>query len=184
MRSRRISASKIAADKLCEAYALAFDLPVLTLRPFNTYGPRQSLRAIIPTILTQLLDGSPTVKLGSLHPQRDFTYVADTVDGFVRAATVDIEPGDVVQLGTGESISVAGLFDLCQEVVGSGATVAFDEQRSRPSSSEIDILLSDPGRAKETLGWTPTVGLRQGIERTAAWLVDHGHGVRGSEYVV
>ena len=177
------SATKIAADKLCEAYALSFGLPVTILRPFNTYGPRQSRRAVIPTILTQLLRGSPSVNLGSLEPQRDYTYVSDTVDGFVRAATVGSERYGVVQLGSGQSISVADLFALCRDVVGSDATVTVDPQRSRPPSSEIDILLSDPRRAEEVLGWTPTVSLRLGIERTAAWLLDHADIGDADDYV-
>src|ERR671918_324274 len=103
------AASKIAADQLCEAYARSYSTPVVILRPFNTYGPRQSARAVIPTILGQLLAGATEVRIGSLHPRRDFTYVSDTVDGFVRMALADLEPGTLVQLGTGRSVSIGEL---------------------------------------------------------------------------
>ena len=168
------SASKIAADKLCEAYALSFETQVATLRPFNTFGPRQSLRAVIPTVLAQLLAGAETIHLGSLSPRRDFTYVSDTVDGFVKAVKTDLEAGEVVQLGTGTSVSIGELVDLCMEVVGTNATVTTDEQRVRPQGSEVEVLMSDPALAADRLGWSPTVSLEQGLELTAAWLERRG----------
>jgi NAD dependent epimerase/dehydratase len=166
------SASKIGADKLCEAWALSFGVPAVVLRPFNTYGPRQSSRAVIPTILTQLLAGADTVVLGSLHPRRDFTFVTDTVDGFVRIALADLEPGETIQLGTGTALSVKELFDLSCEILGTTARTELDEQRVRPTGSEVQVLLSDPARAEELLGWRPTVSAREGIERCARWLED------------
>jgi NAD dependent epimerase/dehydratase len=168
------SASKIAADKLCEAYALSFGTRVATLRPFNTFGPRQSLRAVIPTVLAQLLAGADTIHLGSLSPRRDFTYVSDTVDGFIKAATHDLGPGEVVQLGTGTTVSIGELVELCQRVVGTSVDVTTDEERVRPARSEVEVLLSDPSRAAERIEWTPTVDLEEGLRRVVAWLKQRG----------
>jgi len=167
------SATKIAADKLCESYALSFGTPVVTLRPFNTYGPRQSRRAVIPTILAQLQSGQTAVRLGSLLPQRDFTYATDTADGFVRMATAALAPGSTVHLGTGSCVSIGDLFALCCDVTGVEAEAVADDQRIRPDGSEVDILLSDPSLAGELLGWTPQVSLLEGLARTAEWLADN-----------
>jgi NAD dependent epimerase/dehydratase len=164
------SASKIAADKLCEAYALSFGTRVATLRPFNTYGPRQSLRAVIPTVLAQLIAGAESLHLGSLTPRRDFTYVSDTVDGFVKAVTHHLEPGEVVQLGTGTAVSIGELVELCQKVVGTEVVVTTDDERVRPAASEVEVLLSDPSYAAERLSWSPTLTLERGLELTAEWL--------------
>jgi NAD dependent epimerase/dehydratase len=164
------SATKIAADKLCESYALSFGTPVTILRPYNTFGPRQSARAVIPTILSQLLAGARTIRLGAVTPRRDFTFVADTCDGFVRAAAADLEPGTVVQLGTGRTVSIGETFDLCRSVLGVDAEVVTDEQRVRPAGSEVEILQSDPSLAKSLLGWTPQVSLEDGLAQTAEWL--------------
>ena len=164
------SASKIAADKLCEAYALSFGTQVATLRPFNTFGPRQSLRAVIPTVLAQLLAGAETIHLGSLSPRRDFTYVSDTVDGFIRAVTTGLTPGEVIQLGTGTSVSIGELVHMCQQVVGTQVAVTTDEERVRPPGSEVEVLLSDPSHATDRLGWTPSVSLADGLANTAMWL--------------
>ncbi|WP_228684972.1 SDR family NAD(P)-dependent oxidoreductase [Amycolatopsis thermoflava] len=164
------AASKIAADQLCEAYARSFDLDVRTLRPFNTFGPRQSARAIIPTILGQLLAGHTRVRLGSLTPRRDFTYVSDTVDGFVRMGLADLAPGTLVQLGTGEDISIGELFDVCCRVTGADAVPETQSIRVRPRASEVEILRSDPGNAQSVLGWRAETALMDGIKRTAAWL--------------
>lgn len=164
------SASKIAADKLCEAWACSFDTPVVVLRPFNTYGPRQSARAIMPTLLGQLLAGIDPVRLGSLEPRRDFTYVSDTVDGMVRAATADLEAGEVVQLGTGTAVSIAELVERAGRLLGVAPGVALEEQRVRPGHSEVMVLQSDPRRAAQRLGWRPTVDLDAGMRLTAEWL--------------
>lgn len=164
------SATKIAADKLCESYALSFGTPVTILRPYNTFGPRQSARAVIPTILSQLLAGASTIRLGAVSPRRDFTFVADTCDGFVRAAAVDLEPGTVVQLGTGRTVSIGETFDMCRAVLGVDAEVVTDEQRVRPAGSEVEILQSDPSLAESLLGWTPQVTLEEGLAQTAEWL--------------
>jgi NAD dependent epimerase/dehydratase len=164
------SASKIGADKMCEAYALSFDVPVTTLRPFNTYGPRQSMRAVIPTILGQMHAGISPIRLGNTSPQRDFTFVSDTVDGFVRMADAQLAPGITVQLGTGTTISVAELVELCGEIVGVTPEVAVDDDRIRPEGSEVDILLSDPSLAAELIGWKPQVLLRDGLAEMSAWM--------------
>jgi NAD dependent epimerase/dehydratase len=171
------SASKIAADKLCEAYALSFETQVVTLRPFNTYGPRQSLRAVIPTVLAQLIAGAEELHLGSLTPKRDFTYVTDTVDGFVRAATSQLVAGEVVQLGTGITVSIGELVKACQKVLGTAAAVTTDDERLRPRGSEVEVLLSDPTNAADRLGWKPTVDLAEGLEQTADWLRNRSRSV-------
>jgi NAD dependent epimerase/dehydratase len=168
------SASKIAADKMCESYALSFGTDVATLRPFNTFGPRQSLRAVIPTVLAQLLAGAERIHLGSLSPKRDFTFVSDTVEGFVKMALADLVPGEVVQLGTGTSVSIGELVDICQRVVGSTAEVSTDESRIRPVGSEVEVLLSDPSVAAERIGWRPVVDLEEGLRHTATWLEERG----------
>jgi NAD dependent epimerase/dehydratase len=165
------AASKIAADKLCEAYAASYGVDVATLRPFNTFGPRQSMRAVIPTVLAQLLAGAAEIRLGNLAPRRDFTFVSDTVDGFVRAAAGGLESGEVVQLGTGSAISVGDLVELCRVVTGrDDAAVVVEGERVRPDGSEVEVLLSDPSVARERLGWEPTVGLEEGLRETASWI--------------
>lgn len=164
------SATKIAADQLCQAYARTFGANVMTLRPFNTYGPRQSARAIIPTILGQLLTGTKSVRLGNLAPRRDMTFVADTVDGFVSMATADLEPGELVHLGTGTSVSIGELFQLCCDVMETDAEVVTDEKRLRPEAGEVQVLLSDPSRAKDLLKWQADTTLREGLCDTARWL--------------
>lgn len=176
------SASKIGADKLTEAYARSFDVPVVVLRPFNTYGPRQSARAVIPTILGQLLAGITEVRLGSLSPRRDFTFVDDTVDGFVRIARADLEPGSVVQLGTGSATSIGDLFDLACEVTGVSARPVVDQQRVRPDRSEVQVLLSDPSSARDLLGWQPRVELRGGLTSCAEWLSGRVDARRATTY--
>lgn len=176
------SATKIAADKLCESYARSFGTPVVTLRPFNTFGPRQSTRAVIPTILTQMLCGGGDLHLGSLHPRRDFTFVTDTVEGFIRMATADIPAGDVIQLGTGAAVSVGELVEVCRRVTGSAAEVLVDDQRTRPTGSEVEVLLSDPRKAAAALGWSPQVSLEDGLVKVADWLAPRVSPRRAAEY--
>ena len=175
------AASKASADLLALSYHASFGTPVVVLRPFNTYGPRQSLRAIIPTIAAQLIAGGP-VRLGATKPTRDFTYVGDTVDGFLRAADADAL-GQVVQLGTGEEISIGDLARTVADVVGAPLTLESDETRMRPLDSEVMRLVSDPSRARETLGWAPAVALKDGIRRTVDWLRRDASITRASEYV-
>lgn len=177
------AASKIAADQLAESYHRSFDLPVVTVRPFNTYGPRQSARAVVPAIASQCL-ASRNVKLGSLHPTRDLTYVDDTVDGFVRAATAKDAIGQVVNLGSGREISIGDLADTLVRVCGGKSMIERDDQRVRPSGSEVDRLCADNDRARRLLGWEPRVALDDGLVRTVTWLDSHLSLYRPDEYSV
>jgi UDP-glucose 4-epimerase len=169
------SASKIAADKLCEAYHCSFRLPVVTVRPFNTYGPRQSARAVLPAMLTQLLAGRQRIRLGHLDPRRDLLFVEDTVDGFTRAATAERVEGEVIQLGTGRALSIRELFDLACRTLGVEAEIEQDADRFRPEASEVMVLQADPSKARALLGWEPRTTLEDGLARTAEWLRGHQH---------
>jgi dTDP-glucose 4,6-dehydratase len=177
------AASKIGADKLMDSMHRAHGLPVVVLRPFNTYGPRQSARAVIPTIITQALRGS-TIKLGSLAPRRDLTYVEDTAAGFVAAARADGVVGRTIQLGTGHAASVGRIVGFVGELLGKELTVQTDPQRVRPAASEVQMLLSDPSRARESCGWEPHMELRDGLERTIAWIEAHQERFREGQYVI
>jgi len=167
------AASKIAADKLCESYAASFETPVVVLRPFNTYGPRQSMRAVIPTVLRQLLEPEATVRVGTLETRRDFTFVTDTAAGFVAAATAELDAGEVVQLGTGRCWSVAEIIETAGRMLGVEPVLHPETARLRPQASEVQILLSDPAKAAHRLQWQPTVELGDGLAATAAWLDKH-----------
>jgi NAD dependent epimerase/dehydratase len=164
------SASKIAADMLALSYWYSFELPVSVVRPFNTYGPKQSTRAVIPAILAQLHAGVRKVKLGATTPTRDFTYVDDTARGFLAVASSDEAIGEVVNLGAGKEITMGDLAALLIDVTGSSATVVTDETRLRPGRSEVTRLLSDNSKARELTGWTPEVDLREGLTRTSDWV--------------
>lgn len=177
------AATKIAADQLCESYARSFGVDVLTLRPFNTFGPRQSARAVIPTVLSQLLSGHVRVKLGNLLPKRDFTYVADTVEGFLRLAAAQLPPGTLVHLGTGHAVSIGELFSLCCEVTGVDAQVDTDEDRIRPEGGEVQILLSAPDEAHRLLDWRAQMPLVEGLKETAAWLSPRVDASRAQRYL-
>jgi NAD dependent epimerase/dehydratase len=178
------SASKIAADKMAEAYHCSFALPVSTLRPFNTFGPRQSSRAIIPTIAGQLLWGGPELRLGSLEPVRDFTYVSDTCEGFCRLAECEAAIGQLVHLGTGHAVTVGDLVKLLFEITGRTKPVIQTAERKRPQKSEVFTLLSNPGRARELLGWQPQVSLRVGLERVVAFVKEHPKLYQGEAYAI
>jgi NAD dependent epimerase/dehydratase len=167
------AASKVGADQLALSYHASFELPVMLLRPFNTYGPRQSTRAVLPTILLQLIEGQREIELGRLDPRRDLTFVADTVDGFVRAGLAPGVEGTTIQLGTGRSVSIGDLFETAQRVLGVDATIKHDPRRLRPDASEVLVLLSDPTLAQQRLGWTAPTSLEEGIARTAEWLRVH-----------
>jgi UDP-glucose 4-epimerase len=164
------AATKVAADQLVLAYHSSFGTPAVVLRPFNTYGPRQSARAVLPTILTQLLAGRTEIELGRLDTRRDLTFVDDTVNGFIRVAQVDGLEGRVIQLGTGRAVSIQELFDLAVTIVGQSAVIRSDPRRLRPLSSEVLTLQSSPELAGRVLGWEPQVTLEEGIGRTVAWL--------------
>ncbi len=167
------SASKIGADKLCEAYFCSFGLPVVVLRPFNTFGPRQSMRAVIPTILGQLLNGAKEIKLGNIKPKRDLTFVSDTVEGFLKAGIVPKIEGEVIQLGTGEAYTIQDIFKTAVEVTGKRAKIVVEKERVRPEKSEVMILLSNPQKARKVLNWESKVSLKQGLEVTSNWLKEN-----------
>ncbi len=163
------SASKIAADKMVEAFYRSFDLPVTTLRPFNTFGPRQSARAVIPTIIAQALT-QPEIRLGNLSTTRDFTFVADTVSGFVLAAERPDAVGQVVNLGTGREVSI---LDLAKEVLnqlGRDVPIVSDAQRMRPDTSEVERLCANNRKALDLLGWSPHYRLEEGLHHTLQWV--------------
>ena len=166
------SASKIGADKLVESYYRSFDVQAVTVRPFNTYGPGQSARAVIPTIITQALTGDE-VRLGNLEAKRDFTYLTDTVDGFIRAAQTPEALGQMINLGAGEDISVGELANLVMALIGCQVRVVVDEERLRPEKSEVMRLVSDNRKARQVLGWVPQVGLREGLGFTIDWIREH-----------
>jgi NAD dependent epimerase/dehydratase len=178
------SASKIGGDVMVLSLHHAFELPVAVARPFNTYGPRQSTRAVIPTILSQLLGGATEVKLGSLTPTRDFNYATDTAAGMMAIANCDACVGSVTNIGSGEEISVGDLAALLIEAVGSDAKVVVDETRVRPEGSEVDRLLADNTKIKSLTGWSPQVSLRDGLSRTADWIRDHLHELETGNYSV
>src|SRR4029077_17485898 len=145
-------------------------VPAVILRPFNTYGPRQSERAVLPTMLRQLLSGARQIHLGRLDPRRDLTYVSDTVDGFIRAATTGGLEGTTIQLGTGRTESIGELFGLACRLLGVEAEVVEDPARVRPAGSEVMVLQSDPGLALSRLGWRAETSLEDGLAATIEWL--------------
>jgi len=163
------SATKAGADLLALAFHRSFGLPVVTLRPFNTYGPRQSTRAVIPTIVTQALT-QPMVRLGHLDPTRDFTYVLDTVDAFVLAGEVASLPPEPINIGTGKEIAVRDLAQLILSLVGVDVPIEVDPTRERPEQSEVDRLCADASRARRLLGWAPRHSIREGLAATIEWI--------------
>jgi len=177
------SASKIGADKIAESYWRSFATPVVTLRPFNTYGPRQSARAFIPTIVIQALERD-VVKLGALDPMRDMTFVADTVDGFLRAAVADGIEGETINLGTGETHSIGDFATRILGLMGSSARVETEAARARPANSEVMKLISDNRLARTKLGWTPRTTLDDGLRQTIDFIDRHRHLYRADRYTV
>ncbi|NUL06157.1 SDR family NAD(P)-dependent oxidoreductase [Streptomyces lunaelactis] len=167
------SASKIGADMMALSHWHAFELPVTVVRPFNTYGPRQSARAVIPAILAQLHAGAREIKLGSLTPTRDFTYVTDTARGFLALAECDRAVGEAVNLGTGQEISIGALAEALIAASGRSAQVVVDPARLRPAGSEVERLLSDNTRAREWAGWRTEVSLEEGLKHTSEWIAEH-----------
>jgi NAD dependent epimerase/dehydratase len=163
------SASKIAADQLAFSFGCAFDLPVVTVRPFNTYGPRQSSRAVIPTIIVQALKNQP-IRLGSLTPTRDLTFVRDTAAGFIRAAEVPEARGQTINLGCGQEISIGELARKICVLAGVEPRIEVDPERLRPGASEVERLLASTEKAKTLLRWSPTVTLEDGLKQTVDWL--------------
>lgn len=176
------AASKIGADKLVESFHLAHGLPVSTLRPFNAYGPRQSARAVIPTVTTQLLAGD-TVRLGNVTPTRDFTFVGDTVDAFVGVAACDAAIGRVLNVGSGREISIADLVEKIAELLGRRASIVRDKERVRPEGSEVERLCANANAVRKLFGWEPRVTLDVGLAETAAWLERNLARYRVGDYV-
>jgi dTDP-glucose 4,6-dehydratase len=166
------SASKIGADKLSESFYSAYGLPVVTVRPFNTYGPRQSARAVIPTIITQAL-AQQTIYLGNLETTRDFTYIVDTVDGFIKAAEANDVDGETINLGAGQEIKISTLAQRIIEIIGSSARIEIDPIRLRPEESEVFRLLSNNSKALQILGWEPKTTIEQGLKKTIEWIKSH-----------
>lgn len=163
------SATKIGADALAMSFYNSFDFPVTVVRPFNTYGPRQSARAVIPTIITQILDGKQSIRLGSLHPTRDFNYVEDTCRGFVALAECDNAVGKTINIGSNREISVGDLVGLIKEATQADIMIETDDQRKRPEQSEVERLWCDNSKIRELTGFEPQVTLREGLARTVAW---------------
>lgn len=166
------SATKIAADKLAESYCRAFGIPVAIARPFNTYGPRQSSRAVIPTIILQALHGDK-IMLGSVEPKRDFTYVEDTVSGLIEVAKSVQSVGEVINIGCGREISIAELAQVILSVMGKEAAILKEERRVRPEKSEVERLMCNNSKAMELLGWEPRISLKEGLRRTIDWFKAH-----------
>jgi dTDP-glucose 4,6-dehydratase len=177
------SASKIGADKIAESFHLSFGLPIVTVRPFNTYGPRQSARAVIPTIITQALSGEE-IRLGNLEPTRDLNYVIDTVKGFVRAAESPEAIGNVVNLGTGSEISIGNLAGLILKILGKDMPIISESKRSRPENSEVDRLLADNKKASQLLGWSPQYSIEDGLKSTIEWIEKNNERFRRGTYVI
>jgi len=164
------SASKIGADKIAESFYCSFETPVATIRPFNTYGPRQSARAVIPTIISQLAVGMKQIKLGSLDPVRDLNYAQDTAAGFMAVAQSDRTVGQVVNVGSGKGISIGDLAKLIAEIMGVDAEIVCDRQRVRPDDSEVMRLIAANDKALELTGWKPAVSLREGLGDTVEFI--------------
>lgn len=164
------SASKIGADKIAESYYRSYNLPVVTLRPFNTYGPRQSARAVIPTIITQILSGAEEIKLGSLLPTRDFNYVKDTVEAFIKVAECDNTIGEVINAGSNYEISIGDLVKKIINLIGKEVKIVCDEERIRPEKSEVNRLWADNEKIKKLTGWQPRYTLDEGLKETIKWI--------------
>lgn len=170
------SASKIGADQIAMSFYASFGTPVSIVRPFNTYGPRQSARAVIPTIITQIASGMKQIRLGDLSPTRDFSYVKDTVRGFLAVAESEKSVGEVINIGSNYEISIGETARLIAEVMGKEIVLTTDQERIRPKNSEVQRLWADNTKARQLLGWTPTYGqregFRQGLLETVQWLSD------------
>ena len=178
------SASKIAADKLAESCYLSFAVPVVTVRPFNTYGPRQSGRAVIPTIVSQVLAGADALRLGSLEPVRDLTYVEDTVRGFLRAGIAERAVGQVINLGTGQGVSIGDLAQTIMSIIGRKLPILADADRVRPPASEVQLLIAKTERAHSLLGWEAEVSLDEGLRRVVEYISGNMGAYRVGSYAV
>lgn len=177
------AAAKVGADALARSFHLSFGLPVATIRPFNTYGPRQSARAVIPTIVGQAL-WADRIKLGSLTPTRDFTYVADTVEGFLAVARAPAAVGRVLNVGSGKEISIGQLVEKIKRIVGRDLDVDVTEDRKRPTASEVNRLLCDSSEAQKLTGWAPRVPLGDGLRSVVDFMRSHPDWTRPDRYEV
>lgn len=178
------SATKIGADKIAESYYRSFDLPVAIIRPFNTFGPRQSARAIIPTIISQALAGDE-VHVGSLSPVRDLTFVEDTVDGFIGVGTSEKSVGEVINVGTGSGVTIGGLLTTILKLLGKeDIRIVEDVDRIRPDKSEVMELICDNSKAERILGWSPRHTLDEGLAKTIAWIRENTKLYKTSDYVI
>ena len=166
------SASKIGADKIAESFYQSYDLPIATIRPFNTYGPRQSARAVIPAIIMQVLT-QEKILLGSLHPTRDYTYVKDTVDAFIKVSESPKSTGEVINIGSNFETSIGALADKIISLHGNNKEIVLDDTRIRPQKSEVNQLWADNTKAKKLLGWTPKTSLDDGLKATMDWISEH-----------
>lgn len=173
------AASKIGADQIAMSFYASFETPVTILRPFNTYGPRQSARAVIPTIITQIVKGKRQIKLGAVHPTRDFNFVADTVAGFIAALRCERSIGEVINIGSNFEISIGDTARAIAEVMGAQIEIITEEERLRPAKSEVERLWAANGKARELLDWQPKygglAGFRQGLTETVAWFRKSSH---------
>lgn len=177
------AATKIGADQIAGSYYLSFELPVAIARPFNTYGPRQSARAVIPAIIVQALTQAH-IMLGATFPTRDLNYVADTVDGFLKIADSDSAVGEVINLGTGREVSVGDLAAAILRLVGRDIPIVFDANRVRPGASEVERLLADASKAKRLVGWEPCHSLDEGLRATIDWVRQHLDQFKPTAYAV
>jgi NAD dependent epimerase/dehydratase len=177
------SASKSAADKLAESFFLSFGLPVVTARPFNTFGPRQTARAVIPTIASQLLSGAKEIKLGALTPTRDFNFVQDTVRGIIALAEADGVQGAVMNIGSGEEFSIEQIARLLMQVIRRDVPIVCEAERIRPANSEVNRLVADAARLRQATGWAPTIGFAEGLRRTVDWIGRNLHYFTTDGYV-
>jgi dTDP-glucose 4,6-dehydratase len=177
------SASKIGADKIAESFFSSYSLPVMIIRPFNIYGPRQSARAVIPTIITQALTGKE-IFLGDLSPTRDFTYVKDTVEAFAQIAECDEAIGRTFNIGSGFEISIGEIAEIISRITKSEIKIIKDEQRIRPEKSEVQRLLADSTLAQKTFGWIPKTPLKKGLGYTIDWISENLHRYKICHYIV
>ncbi|MEK5483883.1 MULTISPECIES: NAD-dependent 4,6-dehydratase LegB [unclassified Viridibacillus] len=170
------SASKIGADQMALSFYRSFDTPISVIRPFNTYGPRQSARAVIPTIISQLANGKTTIKLGAISPTRDFNYVKDTVSGFISVLNSEKSLGEVINVGSNYEVSIGETAEMIADIMGVKLTIETDEQRLRPEKSEVNRLWAENKKAKELIGWKPNYGdkegFRRGLEETIEWFTN------------
>lgn len=167
------SASKIGADKMAESFYKSFNTPIATLRPFNTYGPRQSARAVIPTIISQILAGKKEIKLGSLTPTRDFNYVKDTAEAFIKVAESDKTVGEVINAGSNYEITIGDTVKKIIDIIGTDVKILCDDERIRPEMSEVNRLWADNTKIKQLTDWTPNYSIDRGLEETVEWIKDN-----------